>query len=220
MKELTKAFNGTTIPIEIIDDENMYFTISAIARDNGKNITEWKNSKRVKELVRSLDKSNGIKGNLIAEDSQGRTKIHNSLFVNFARFVSVDFEIVSNKIIMDILLGEKIICDRKFEVLTNQLQLSQAETKKAQSNKMKTYRNDRVALRKYLSDNEIDLSEESAWLKLLDEEIISVRDHTTLRKFLNNSYYGVQEGAGTIEFNSRALDDVFSDYVKRDATLF
>ena len=101
-----------------------------------------------------------------------------------------------------------------------QLKISQAETKKAMSNKMKTYRNDRVALRKYLSDNDIDLSEESAWLKLLDEEIISVRNHTTLRKFLNNSYYGVQEGAGTIEFNSRALDDVFSDYVKRDATLF
>ena len=130
MKELTRAFNGIEIPVEVIDDENMYFTVSAIARDNGKNITDWKNSKRTLELTKALDKSNTY--DLIkVEKEKGKqevTKIHNSLFVNFARFISVDFEIASNKIIMDILLGSKKICEVERE--TFQLEIKKLKERR------------------------------------------------------------------------------------------
>ncbi|MCD6433039.1 MAG: hypothetical protein J7L21_03265, partial [Sulfurimonas sp.] len=72
----------------------------------------------------------------------------------------------------------------------------------------------------YITDNEINLSEEDAWLKLLDQKVISIKNHTTLRRFINDEHYGFQSRAGTIEFNSRALDEIFKEYIFRQPTLF
>lgn len=135
MTELTKIFKGTEIHVDIIDDENMYFDISGIAKANGKNITDWKNSKRTLELIELLENPNG--SDLIKTKKEfGKletTSIHNSLFVSFARFISVEFEIASNKIIMDIILGEKQLCDKKYELQEKQLLLKDNMIKKLAS---------------------------------------------------------------------------------------
>jgi len=128
MKELTRAFNGIEIPVEVIDDENMYFTVSAISTKYNKKVADWRNQKRVKELLIMVGKATGIKQSLIKQDALGRTQIHKDMFVSFARFVSVEFEYASNKIIMDILLGSKRICEVERE--TFQLEIKKLKERR------------------------------------------------------------------------------------------
>ncbi len=117
MKELIQVFNGINIPVEVQDEKNIWFTVSAVSTKYNKKVSDWKNQKRVKQLLTMVGKATGIKENLIKSDSMGRTQIHKDMFISFARFVSVEFEYVSNKIITDILLGEKHLFDDKFNQL-------------------------------------------------------------------------------------------------------
>jgi len=105
MVALTKIFNGTELPIEAINENEFMVNIAGIAKAHGKNITDWKDSKRVKETLSVLEKSNDLKGNLIDFSINGKTMIHNKLLVNFARFISVEFEIWADKMIFDIITG-------------------------------------------------------------------------------------------------------------------
>ena len=131
MKELTKVFKKVDIPVEVLDDENMWFDISGVAKKYGKNITDWKNSKRVKETISLLEKSNTLDLIKIEKKAgnQVRTKIHKKLFVNFARFISVEFEIEADKIITDILLGEKQLCEKQFAELQKQIEQKEDKIK-------------------------------------------------------------------------------------------
>ncbi|MEA2090942.1 MAG: KilA-N domain-containing protein [Campylobacterota bacterium] len=98
MKELTKVFKGVDIPVEYQDDNNIWFTVSGVSTKFNKKVADWKNQKRVKQLLTMVGKATDIKGNLIKYDAMGRTQIHKDMFVSFARFVSVEFEFASNKI--------------------------------------------------------------------------------------------------------------------------
>ena len=114
MKELTKVFKGVSIPVEIIDEQNMYFDITGIASKYGKNITKWKSSKRILELTEELKKGNSYANFKFIKITKqfGKnetTQIHRSLFMNFARFISIDFEIEADKILYDILTGNKVL---------------------------------------------------------------------------------------------------------------
>ena len=181
MKELTRVFSGISIPVEIIDDKNMYFNISGIANKFGKNITEWKNSRRVKELLSRLEKSNSLNLNFIDERLHGVTKIHNTLLINFARFISVDFEIASNEILMDILLGNKALHDKKeLELLNtislkeNQLKISQNQTQEAVRKRYASSGDEYFCcVKKYINENELDISSEDFNTILLDEDVIT-----------------------------------------------
>jgi len=110
--ELMKTFDGVVIPIEIIDEKNIYFDISGIAKKYGKNITEWINSKRMNETLKLLEKSNSLYPLILRKDRSG-TKIHRKLFVNFARFISPEFEIKADEIITEILLDGKHLCEKE-----------------------------------------------------------------------------------------------------------
>lgn len=87
-------------------------------------------------------------------------------------------------------------------------------------NKMRTYKDGFMSLRRYLRENDINMSEEKAWELLYGERVIETKDVLTARRFLLDDTFGRQEGHGVIEFNSRALNDVFRDFVKNDPSLF
>ena len=186
MRELTKIFGGVEIPVQIINEKNMYFTVSSIARENNKNITEWKNSKRVKELLIVLDKSNDINSNLIKVDSLGRTQIHNSLFVNFARFISVEFEIASNQIIMDILLGNNITSNEQLFYRDEKISQLTLSNKKLQE---KVYAKPRgfgfETVFRIISDCEADISA-SDFNKLLLKEKVIYEEHYMATRYIPN----------------------------------
>jgi len=106
------------------------------------------------------------------------------------------------------------------EVNRVQLETAQKEIKQLQVKNMKTYSHGFISLRKYLKDNDIALTEETAWSMLLVYGVVENRDVVMSKKFLTDETFGRQNGDATIEFNSRALDQVFGELVQRDPTLF
>jgi len=129
MKELTKVFKKVEIKVDVLDGSNMWFDISGVANKFGKNITEWKNSKRVKEKIKLLENQSNLK---MIKVSGYQTKIHRSLFVDFARWINIEFDIEADKIIMDILLGEKQLCEKQFTELQKQIEQKQKQIEQKQ----------------------------------------------------------------------------------------
>lgn len=218
MKELTKVFNNTQIPIEVIDKDNMYFTVTAIAHKHNKNLTAWKSGKRVKELVSILKKNSMIKGSLIDTDNLGRTKIHNSLFINFARFISVDFEIASNKILMDILTGETSLCEKRERELLdriqfkdNQLQIAHKETEEAHR---KTYAFDRdgdfQCVSNIIRDCKANISAETL-NKILAENNIIIEEDYIAKRYAPNDIHSIDD-KGIVLVHRDTVMKIIKDY--------
>ena len=109
---------------------------------------------------------------------------------------------------------------REFVCETNKLQLklSQAETKRAQSNKRKTYKDGFMSLTKYINDNDLNMKQSEAFEILNSIGAIEYQETTVIRAVLVDETLGRQIDFGVIEFNSRALDGIFN--IKRPATLF
>ena len=107
MKELTQVFNGTLLKVEAINDKEFMVDVSGIAKAYGKSIAKWKDTDRFKELAK-IRKST-FKGNLTEtrQGNGGYTKIHNSMLVSFARFISAEFEVWCDDFIYDYLTADK-----------------------------------------------------------------------------------------------------------------
>ncbi len=218
MKELTKVFSNVKIPVEIIDEKNMYFTVSAITQKFGKNLHKWKSGSRVKELIRIVSKDTDIKGNLIDTDSLGRTKIHNSLFINFARFISVDFEIASNNILMDILTGETVLCEKRERELLdqidykeNQLKIAHKETSKA---KREAYAHDRdgdfQCVTNIIRDCKANVGAETL-NKILAENNIIIEEDYIAKRYKANEIHSISED-GIILVHRETAIKIIKDY--------
>jgi len=98
-------FNGILLNIERVDEENFFINVSGVARKFGKNITDWRNSKGTKEYINELEKSNALKASLINTEIIGKTMIHSSLLVHFARFISPKFAVWADKLVYDYITG-------------------------------------------------------------------------------------------------------------------
>ena len=111
---------------------------------------------------------------------------------------------------------------REFVCDTNKLQLEMAQNnlKIAQSNNRKIYKDGFMSLTKYLNDNDIDMNQAKAFERLNQLGVIEYQETTVIRAVLVDETMGRQNDLGVIEFNSRALDSIFGDYVNREATLF
>jgi len=131
MKELTKVFSGIEIPVEVVDENNIWFDVSGISSKYNKRIAKWKNTEAFKEYIKFVLKGTNLKETELIKQVGNQTKIHNKMFVNYARYISAEFSYRADEIIMDILLGEKHLCDAKFVQLEEQLKISQKQTKEA-----------------------------------------------------------------------------------------
>ncbi len=111
---------------------------------------------------------------------------------------------------------EKLKCDTN----KSQLEAAQKRIKQLSVKRMKTYKDGFVSLRKYLKDNDIKMTEETAWSMLVAKKVVENRDVYVSKKFLTNEIFGRQNGDAAIEFNTRALDTIFSNFIKAEPTLF
>ena len=105
---------------------------------------------------------------------------------------------------------------------TNKIQLEdlRKQNKVLRIKKMKTYKDGFVSLRKYLKENEIPLSEETALSILISKSVVEKRDVIASKSFLLDDAFGRQYGDSSIEFNSRSLDLVFGGFIVSIPSLF
>ncbi len=94
------------------------------------------------------------------------------------------------------------------------------EIKQLQVKRMKTYKEGFMSLGKYLKENNIVMTKETAFAMLSKYDIIEHRDVLTSKIFLLDDSFGRQTGDSVIEFNSRSLDLIFRDYVRIEPSLF
>jgi len=227
MKELTKVFRGIDIPVEVIDDENMWFDISSISSRYNKRVSRWRQTDAFKEYIKVVQKCTNLTEPELIRQVGNQTKIHRKIFVNYARYINAEFAYRADEIITDILLGEKSLCYSRYKELEiakskkdEQLKISQRNLKEAQSNNRKFYKDGFMSLNKYLKDNEIPLNRDEAFDILYKLDAIEYRDVTSIRRVLVDETFGRQSADGVIEFNSRALDSVFSKYIIVAVNLF
>ncbi len=106
------------------------------------------------------------------------------------------------------------------EVNRIQLETAHNEIRQLQIKRMKTYKDGFMSLRKYIKENNIDLTEDTAWSMLIEYEVVVKRDVPVSKSFLLDDTFGRQHKDNGIEFNSRSLDLIFRDYIKVESTLF
>ncbi len=106
------------------------------------------------------------------------------------------------------------------EVNRIQLETAHNEIKQLQVKRMKTYKDGFMSLNKYMKENNIELTKETAWSMLVKYDIVEHRDILTSKVFLTDDSFGRQNGDAVIEFNSRSLDLIFRDYISISPTLF
>ena len=129
MKELSKVFNGVTLPIQEIDQE-LYFDVSGIAKKYGKKLNEWEKLENTKEYMLVIEREkNGQELSPVQENikfviKQGQQAfLHREVFVLFARWINIKFAVWSDRLII------KILTD-KTHLIENQLRATELENKK------------------------------------------------------------------------------------------
>lgn len=222
MKELTKVFKDVEIHIDVIDDKNVMFDISGIAHKYGKTISEWSKSKRISEKIKNLEKSGFLNKNKAIVKIANTTKIHNRLFVDFARWINPTFDIYADEIIYDILSGnKKVIETEKTELIKeikikevyfkNQLSEKDKEIEKA---KRKSYAYERdgnyQCLTRIIKDTNADISV-STLKKILLKEKMVLEKEVTVTVPVANKYESIEEN-GQILFNKDSVMKIFSKY--------
>lgn len=193
MQELTRVFNNINIPVEIQDENNMWFDVSSINKEMKVNFLNWKNNKQTKKLLSLINGRISLKRPLIDDEVYGKNFIHRKMFISYARFISVEFEAKADEIIMDLLMGDKILCQQETKQLQlenkqiqKQLEISQKETIEA---KRKIYayprNNGFETVTRIIEDYAInitahDLNEILAKHGLLQVEIIEIKKYKSL----------------------------------------
>ena len=116
MKELVKVFNGAVLPVEVINEKEFMIDVSGVLTKYNKQFSKWSDSKRVKE---TLKKRKFSVSEPILKIGNTR-KIHSSLLISFARFISLDFEIWCDDTIYEMLVASK---DDEIKRLKNERKL-------------------------------------------------------------------------------------------------
>jgi len=107
MNELIKVFDDAVLPIEVINEKEFMVNVSGIANKYGKRFKDWKDSARVSELLKIRENSHNLKQTELILISGNTQKVHNSMLVSFARFISPEFEVWCDDTIYEILTESK-----------------------------------------------------------------------------------------------------------------
>lgn len=209
MKELTKVFGDTPINVEKINEE-LFFDISGIAKRYKKQFSHWENLESTKEYLRLLKDTYELQLSKTILKIGNDVKIHRRLLVKFARWINPKFELWCDEIIYSIAIGEKELINNQLIMKDTQLRNAQKQLNEISKNGMKTYRDGFMSLRKYLKDREIDIKEDLAIEKLLENNIVEYKEVFVNKQQLIDNNFGFQESESVgIKFNPRALDEIF-----------
>lgn len=120
MNELIKVFDNAVLPIQVINEKEFMIDVSGIANSHGKRFKEWKDSARVSALLKIREKSSNLKQSELILISGNSQKVHNTMLISFARFISAEFEIWCDDTIYEILTESK---DREIKRLREERKL-------------------------------------------------------------------------------------------------
>jgi len=154
----------------------MWFDISGVANNYGRNFRDYTKRTSFKEYLKSVLKIHSLNESELIKKSGHQIKIHNNLFVDFARWINPDFAVFADKAIMDILLGEKHLCDKKFDFLNNKLEQKESTIKqlKKDRNVYGRKRGGNMETVTFIINNtEAEISKEAFNVLLCEEGLIS-----------------------------------------------
>ena len=185
MKELTKIFKNIEIPVEISDNGNMYFDVSGIigSFDKNKRLARWKKLDSTQEYIKTVQKCTSLNESELLITIGNTVKIHEELLIEFAGYVSSEFKFEANKIIKDILFGEKLLIGKReldllktIELKNNQLTNSQKETESAIPQSYGQRRPGRFqCVHWFIREYNIDISADKLNDILIDEGILTTK---------------------------------------------
>ena len=183
MKELVKVFNGVNIPIEM-ENDNIWFDVSNINKEQKVNFSNWKNNKQTKKLLSYNKSILNLNRPLIDDEVLGKNFIHKKMFISYARFVSVEFESKADDIVFDVITGshqsqldfsETQLKDFENQLRAKENQLIESQ-KQIQKNKRQVYANsgdDKFCnVHKFINDYSLNISSNELNSILIDENVL------------------------------------------------
>jgi hypothetical protein len=174
MKELTKVFKDIEIKVDVLDDRNMMFDISGVASKFGKKFHDYERTDMFKRYLKKRVETDNLKETEMIKRIGHQVKIHNKLFVHFARWVNEDFEIVADNMIYDILTGKNETIEKQLSFKDNKIMEQQKQIIKLQES---TYAKRRgvgfETVFRIISDHGIDISASELNKILVDEGVIT-----------------------------------------------
>ena len=213
------------------------FKLMSIVFGNGKN-TNSRNSRDVHKYMNvKTDYSDWIKRRIdalgaeenidfvVLKNGDGKfTKIDYIITDDFAKHLGMvekndkGKEVRNYFIYMEKLA--KFLVLKECDINKSRLETALTNLKIAQQNNRKIYKDGFVSLNKYVNDRELNLSRDQAFGVLLTKGLLEYKEVVTNRLILLDETLGRQIDNGVIEFNSRALDSIFSDFVHKEPSLF
>ncbi len=173
----------------------------------------------IRDLVRKNEISFGKLGLSLPKELRFKSVLLNEPQATFLITLMKNTKIVTEfklSLVMEFYRMREQLC----EVNRIQLETAHKEIKQLQVKRLKTYKDGFMSLRKYMKENDIDLTEETAWSELIKHQIVEKRDVVVSKKFLLDESFGRQHKDNGIEFDSRSLDLIFRDYVSIAPSLF
>ena len=126
-------------------------------------------------------------------------------------------------LVMEFYRMREKLCDTTKQQLASKdrlIEKKDIELNEAKSFRMATYKDGFMSLSKYLRENNIHLGNNEAFEILKDKRVVEYRTVPTNELFLVDDSFGRQSGDTVIQFNSRFLDTIFSEYREMPKNLF
>ena len=157
----------------------MYFDISGVANKANKRFSRYVERDEFKEYLKMCSNVHNLNETELIKKSGHQVKIHKVLLVDFARWINIEFAVFADKIIMDILLGNKHLCEAKVETLENEL-------KKEKSKKDGSFTfNNRVTME--------SIRKEYGYKASLSELFAAMKEHNIIefKKVFHNEWHSL-----------------------------
>jgi len=214
---IVKKFHGAIVNIEFFGEE-MYFDISGVASKFGKKLSRWENLDATKEYIDKLSDGYAIVTELLPEliiRKGNSAYLHRSIFVNFARWVNVEFSVWADRVIWDVLTGEKVLCEKERDHFEKTLESKDRTIKKLKEHiYAKPRKGDFQVVDRIRQDYKIQCS-----TKMLNELLVRegymVEEEVVKMQYFSNSPY-VQNGKVPTVYTQKLLDLVDEENIARD----
>ncbi len=204
MKSLVSLFNGNKIGIEKVADDHYMFDISVVSKFYGKKFYDFERTTVFKEYLKKSAGLYSLKKTELIFKSGHLVKVHQSIFVEFMRWVDSDFSVKANKIVFDVMLGKINSEKKKVNKLTKQLAFATSGF---------VNKNGEMAVRTFIKKHPLlKLNEKDVHDELISAGWEERHVVTTVKRKLLDASVGSQKKGRTIMYKEAELIKMFSPF--------
>ena len=205
MEELTKVlFKGTSLNIQILNTDNILFDISGIAQKYNKSFYDFERQKQFKEYLKNSVETYNLNEAEMIKKSGHQIKVHQSIMIEFMRWVNPKFSILANKIVYDVLT-------RGCETVRVQMLEKDKTIKKLKSSRYGKERGHGFeSAFRIISNCEADISTSDFNNLLYDEGIID-SETVTITNFIANGTTSLED-KGTVLIHTDTAEAILDKY--------